>query len=174
MNYTVLESACGCITLLRKPDAIDLPIITEISSKDQEATDYYPLQSEDENYIFVPENVEDMVDPVKISEIADAPAFNAMSMFTGIQDNGDGTYTNYNFTPAQLLTYVLSQTRTKFESNVNGVTVTVPWLNGREATEISTGGQSYIIDLDFTQTGNDLTLLNGNSFYETQKMIIRL
>lgn len=161
MKYKVLSSGCGCNALVRMPEAVDLPFITEDSDISQNANDYMPFVSEDGQLLFTPENVDDMSTPTKFSEISDAPNLNAMSYFVGYQDNGDEPGTNYKFTPAQLIAYVLTQTRKVLTPAADGDTLTDEWLATHEITEIVMNGQSYLVDEAFTQEGDTVTRISG-------------
>jgi hypothetical protein len=108
-----------------------------------------------------------MVEPYKHSDDSIAPELNAMTLFVGIQDNGDGTYTNYNFTPSQLASYFGSL---KYTSTVDGAAVTAATISGRAVTALLTDRAAYQIDEDFTQSGNTITWVNNNTFYNGQKM----
>lgn len=160
----LIASLCGCAGLAWLPELTDLGFVTEDSTQDN--LTYFADESGD--YIIVPENVQDMAEPLKISEIAEAPGFNSMSFFTGVQDNGDGTFTNYNFSPAQLIAYVSSQTWIFITPQATSPSITNNWFATHAVSEIRGDNTIYFIDTDFQQIGDTITWLNM-SFVATRK-----
>lgn len=151
-------SMCGCVRLWNM------------------GTDAYELEDNSAYFInegattdFIPENSTNM-EGTKFSEIQEAPALNAMSIFIGIQDNGDGTFTNYAFTSAQLATYIKEQTSKDIEATEDGDTLTDEWFDGKTIRKIFTDNQTYIRGVGFSQDGDTITGI-GNSFYDGQILI---
>lgn len=96
MAWIAVAGRCGCFQI--RFAETDIPsFIEETSNYDPDTGGYKPFVSElDEEKFFVPEIYNEMSEPIKFSEVAVAPDLNAMALFVGIQDNGDGTYANYN------------------------------------------------------------------------------
>lgn len=112
---------------------------------------------------------------VKFSEL-DLTTLDALSSIVGIKDNGDGTFTNYRFSSAQITSFVLANSRkviTAATANIGagGTTLTDAFFSDT-INEIVTNSQAYILGIDFTQTGTTITALNFG-FYDTQKLIAK-
>lgn len=167
--YLVIPN-CGCAALWKVPDTAIASFITEYSDKIIGSDDYYPFVTEDDtDDFFVPENY-DMSTPVKFSETATAPDLNGMSEFVGLQDNGDGTHTNYRFTPQQLVVYVMGSVRKTYNADSDTDSYTDASLIGKDPSMLFLEQQSLIRGLGFSfdsLTGT-VTLLGGQTFYEGQ------
>lgn len=112
---------------------------------------------------------------IKFSELS-LNTLDSLSSIVGIKDNGDGTFTNYRFSAAQLTAFVLSSTRKRIEAlsaniGAGGTTLTDPFFS-ETISEITTNTQSYISGVDFTQSGSIITGVNM-SFYDTQILIAK-
>lgn len=154
MGWIGVLGRCGCFRI--RFAETDIPsFITEDSNYDPDSTGYKPFVTEfDQDKFFVPETYDEMSEPIKFSEVGDAPELNAMSYFVGIQDNGDGSFTNYNFTPAVMMAYIIGQTR-KTVVSTNADTVTDAFITGG-ISAINVGGQLYNAPF-FTVVGNTIT-----------------
>lgn len=176
MRYALTYGGCGCLM------AWDLgiaSIITEVSGKAPLASDYDPIITEDERLIF-PENTTEMSDTgTKISEFVTAPGITAMSYFTGVIDNGDDTFSNYNFTPDQLITYVASSTRqivflTEDMISNGGATITIPWADGKTVQYMLTQGKTLIESDNYEQFAGGVFNLLQDTVFVGQKIILYL
>lgn len=113
---------------------------------------------------------------VKFQEIP-AAILTVSGSIVGVRDNGDGTYTDIRITGPEVINFLLSQTRkliTAVGSSIGagGATYTDPFFVN-PITEIVTGTQTFIRDVDFTQAGAIITAINFG-FYDTQKFLARL
>jgi len=112
---------------------------------------------------------------VKFSEL-NLSTLDALSSIVGVKDNGDGTFTNYRFSSAQITSLVLTNSRkviTAATANISGggTTLTDAFFS-ETINEIVTNTQCYINGIDFTQSGSVITGVNF-SFYDTQKLIAK-
>lgn len=177
MPYSLTIGSCGCLKLW---DVGFSAYIVEGTTKNSLSANYTPYTPENDDEIYyVPENYSDMAQPQKHSEDSTAPSLNAMALFIGIQDNGDDTYTNYNFTPDQLVSYVMENTRKRVTITADmitdgGATVTIPWASGKVISSIVTQRTAYQEGDDFTQASGGV--INGSeiTFFEGQKIILYL
>ena len=175
MALVLTSNGCGCLRLIRVEDDVMVgAYINQQSSQDPNANDYIPYISETllDTY-YVPEDYNEMSTPRYHSEDSNAPSLNAMSLFVGIQDNGDGTFTNYNFTPAQLVGYFGGQVWQPKSIAASGNTVTNAFLAGDVYDIIEINEQPYRWAIDgvslgvVTKTGDtmDFTQLGGITGY---------
>lgn len=168
------KGSCGCLRLINvEVDALTGAYINQSSGYDPNANDYIPYINEDIDAYYVPEDYDGMTTPRKHSEDSTAPSLNGMALFVGIQDNGDGTYANYNFTPSQLITYILGQTNFDISKVGDGNTVTDSRFGDREVATVNDGQQTYNRG-QFTQVGDTITMTNGTSFYNGQLLNFQL
>lgn len=152
--------------------------INEPSSLNPYAPDYNPYETENGIDYYVPEYFEpdNVMPPRKHSEDTTAPTLNGMTLFVGIQDDGFGGFVNYNFTPAQMVSYVAGQASTIItaaQADISTVTnpddtLTDAWFSGKSIQEITTNSQTYLLGVDFVQTGDAITLINLGSWYDGQ------
>lgn len=158
MGWIGVLGRCGCFRI--RFAETDIPsFITEDSNYDPDSAGYKPLVAEfDEDKFFVPEIYNEMSEPIKFSEVADAPELNAMSYFVGIQDNGDGSFTNYNFTPSVMMQYIIGQTRKTVVAD-DGDTLSDSFISGG-LSAISVGGQLFNAPF-FTVSGSTVTANSG-------------
>lgn len=113
---------------------------------------------------------------IKISAVPTADAFTANDILTGVR-NSAGTFSNKNYTAAQLAAYVLANSRKKItaaSANISGSgKVLTDAFFSNTIEEISTGGQTYLRDEDFTQSGTAITATQF-AFYDGQKLTAKL
>lgn len=150
--------------------AIEEAFISETSSHNPYDPTYQIfVNDENDELYFVKEsfNPDVMAEPLKFSEVDTAASVSDMAFFVGFLDNGDGTYTNYNYTLPQLASYFGSL---KYTSTVNAASVTAAGIDERPVKAILTDRAAYQVDEDFTQSGNAITWVNNNNFYIGQKM----
>lgn len=165
-QYKLIGGVCGCLKVFKQADAAYIP---EDGTKDQFSDLYAYYSSEDEQFYYVNEN--NMATALRHSEDATAPSLNGMALFIGLQDNGDGSFTNYNFTPTQLIGYVMGQSIISVTCE-SGTTINLDnAYSGRNVAMIQTTSQAYNED-DFTQNDTIITMTNGVSFYDGQKAVI--
>lgn len=113
---------------------------------------------------------------IKISALPTADAFTANDILTGVRD-ASGTFSNKNYTAAQVVAYVLANSRKKItalSANISGSgkVLTDPFFSNT-IEEISTGGQTYQRGEDFTQSGTAITATEF-AFYDGQKLTAKL
>lgn len=166
------KGACGCLRLINvAEDVLIGAYINETSDINPNAEDYKPYISETLEAYYVPEDYNEMSQPRYHSEDATAPSLNSMALFVGIQDNGDGTFTNYNFTPAQLASYVIAQSIIEVDGE-GGANVTNAAFS-RPVMLLNDGQQTYN-RAQFTQAGTTITMTNGVTFYTGQLLTATL
>lgn len=102
----------------------------------------------------------------KLSAFTTAPDATNMDFFVGVRDNGDGTFSNYKYTLAQIQTGGTARI-TVAES---GDTITDSFFESNTISTLFTDRSVYISDIDFTQDGGSIRGI-GISFYETQVII---
>lgn len=130
--------------------------------------------TEEEVIYFVAENGDHMSALLKFSELDEAPEVSALSSFVGIMDNGDGTFTNYLFTPAELAAYInAGSTKERITVATAGNTLTNAWFETHTVMEIVSNGQTYQEGEDFTQSGDTITGVTF-TFYVGQKLIAKI
>lgn len=88
----------------------------------------------------------------KLSELTEITELTALDTLVAVRDNGDSTYTDYRV-PAHLLNQVSKKVITV---SVGGDTLSDDFFDN-PITIIITDGQAYIVDVDFTQSGNTIT-----------------
>lgn len=104
----------------------------------------------------------------ELKNITTASDVSNMDYFIGTHNNGDGTYTDYKFTYDQLAS--LGSKRILVIDTQN--TLIDPFFENI-ISEIVTDRQSYISDVDFTQSGNEITGITF-SFYDGQILIAKV
>lgn len=106
---------------------------------------------------------------VKFSQLDEAPDLSSASNIVGIYDNGDGTYTNYLYTYAQLAALAQGASKKTITVATTGFTLTDVFFSNT-ISYIVANSQVYIAGVDFTQSGTTLT---GTviSFYTGQVII---
>lgn len=110
MALKLMIDGCGCLWWAQiDPIILQGSYIAWDSTYNELISPYKPyVKHDDETVFYVPYNFDPMEPtPVKFLEIDDAPALTAMDYFIGVA--GDGH--DYKFTPAQLIAYILGQTR---------------------------------------------------------------
>lgn len=117
---------------------------------------------------------------VKLSSFSNIPSLNSMALFVGLLNNGDGTYENYTFTPAQMINYIAANTGLVITAGLGGysiggagTTLTGSFFSNT-ISEIATNLQTYLVGADFTQSGSVITLLNGMIFNSGQILRAKL
>lgn len=113
-----------------------------------------------------------MDEQIKLSDIPTASAVPDGTVVTGITPNGDGTFSNYNFSQEQIALIAALYGKKKIVSGIDGPTLTDVFF----ASEISffiAGNQIYVADADFTQntTANTITW-TGTDFYTGQIILV--
>lgn len=93
---------------------------------------------------------------IKISALNTIPSLSSFALFTGVLNNEDGTFTNYNFTPQQLLTFIGTNNKVKFTVGTTGNTITNGFFSNI-ISKIYTNYQVYLAGDDFTQSGTTIT-----------------
>lgn len=124
----VALGCCGIKLRNMGGQVIDEAYINEESSLNPFAPDYNPyLEQGTEDTYYVPEyfDPENPMPPRYHSEDSVIPSFTGMDLFLGLRDNGDDTYTNFNFTPSQIIAYVGNQLWQPITINVTTTTDTV-------------------------------------------------
>lgn len=113
---------------------------------------------------------------LKISQNTTADAFTANDLVTGVR-NSAGNFSNRNYTADQITAYVLANSRKKItaaSANISGGgTVLTDAFFSNTIEEIVTGGQAYLRDEDFTQSGTAITATQF-AFYDGQKLTAKL
>jgi len=108
-----------------------------------------------------------------ISNFDDFPfSINNAVRFTGIFDDGT-SIKNYNFTPATLINWIISQTRKQITISAvggGGLTISDSFFNSVTVLKIITDTQCYQKDVDFSQSGGVITGITI-SFAVGQKII---
>lgn len=155
---------CGCAYTMSVPQVILNVYITHDSPISPFDPDFEQYEDEtNEGYNFDAE-LESNVTPMRLIQIEDAPDINAMAYFVGVQDNGNGTSTDYKFTPSQLVNYVAGQMSIMAVCTSTGAVHNFAWAIDKEIKTITYGGIVYFMDEDFTQLGQELTWINGMEF----------
>lgn len=153
---TSIFSSCGCL----------IPIGYDIFGYVDQ--DENPYVNQNGNYYVPFGNMADQ--PVTFAEMADAPALTAMAYFVGTRDNGDNTFTDYKFTPAQLAAYFAPFDVAAIEGN----SITLPAAySGRTIIQINPGTQQMNRGF-FTQVGDTATMTDETTFYAGQIVTITL
>lgn len=107
----------------------------------------------------------------KLSAFNTAPDVNEMDYFVGVRDNGNGTFSNYKYTAAQIaenarLVYIITEDGTDH--------ITDPWIEGKDIQIALAGGASYLEGENFTVLGDTVTFLDRIAFSLGQKVILIL
>ena len=118
----------------------------------------------------------------KFSQLNTASSLNDVDFFIGLkkigEEGGEPVYDNIKFTPEQLYAYVRNKSKKIIAVEAGDIT-----NDGKSLTdiffllpvsEIVTNTQTYIRDVDFTQTGSVITGIGGLTFYPGQKLIAKL
>lgn len=71
--------------------------------------------------------------------------------FVGTFDNGDGTFTDYNVTTAQMIAFVSGQSRKTITAASTANSLSDSFFS-EAITYFISNNQTYIIDVDFTQS----------------------
>lgn len=111
-----------------------------------------------------------MAETVFFSDLPSAGAFQPGDILIGIRDNGDGTFKNYQYNFAQVVTAVLNNSRAVIISSENGKDLIDDWLLDHEPEILITDRSAYLKDEDFTQTGGIITGITIG-FSKGQKII---
>lgn len=104
---------------------------------------------------------------MKLSELGIITALTADDTLVAVRDNGDGTYTDYRLSGAALS----GLTRQKITVVTGGTTLTDAFFDGNTITAILTNNQAYIVDVDFSQSGDTITGIGDFSFASGQVLI---
>jgi hypothetical protein len=107
---------------------------------------------------------------LKLSGFDTAPDLIDVDFFIGVRDNGDGTFSNYKYTYAQVAALASGATQVRITVGADGSTITNSFFSTNTITKIFTNNQVYLSDVDFTQSGDTITGVTI-SFYETQVLI---
>lgn len=109
----------------------------------------------------------------KLSIFPIAPDLSDVDYVIGVRDNGDGTFTNYKYTPEQIAAYVGSagaSTKRIVVADSGDSLTDIFFSNAINA--ILTNNQTYLLDVDYTQdTGTETITGTTISFFETQVLI---
>lgn len=171
MIQLIYDKCCGRVRLWDIPDDILTgAYIVEGSIKDPIAPNYQPYVSENGQFYYVQEN-STLMDERYHSEDGIVP-LTGMSLFIGLRDNGDGSFTNVNFTPQQMVSYITSQTNFDVTA-IDGDTQSDGRIGAFELATISDGTQTYNRS-QFLQTGTSFQMTNGASFYAGQLLTLQL
>lgn len=167
MPITTIYSSCGCMIPIR------YNLASTYVAEDSTVADYKPYVDQYGKY-YVPSDMSE--EQVKFIEVAEAPDLNAMSYFIGVQDNGDGTGTDYKFTPEQLQGYFAQKFATFNVVATAGNSVTLPaQYTGSRIALINNGTQTYNSGKFNQPMGNDTaTMTNSTTFANGQILTITL
>jgi hypothetical protein len=108
---------------------------------------------------------------IKFSELPQSPDLLGLDFIVGIRDNEDTTFTNYIYPATEFMAYVTSLSRKMITVASDGTEITDAWIDGKEIQAIITNGQAYLLDDNFTQSGDTITGV-GISFYTSQKVLL--
>lgn len=100
----------------------------------------------------------------KFSSISEAVDLTSFDSFVGIRDNGDGTFSNYRFTYAQIAALAQGSNKKIITVTDDGSTLTDVFFDTNTITEIDTNNQVYIVGVDFSQNGDTITGLTITFF----------
>lgn len=101
----------------------------------------------------------------KLSAFTTAPSATDMDFFVGVRDNGDGTFSNYKYTLAQ----IKAGGKQVVTSTEDGKSMTDDYFSN-PISVLLTDSQAYALDIDFEQDGETITWLNDNRFYIGQQL----
>jgi len=165
-KYVLTGGVCGCMKIFKYADPSYIP---EDGTTDLFSTEYIYYSSENNQYYYVNEN--GMATALKHSEDTTAPELNGMALFIGLQDNGDGSFTNYNFTPSQLVGYVMAQSIINVTCEAGSHIDLDTAYATRNLALVITGGRACAPDeFDHNDLGVDMT--NGLVFSDGQIAIL--
>lgn len=111
---------------------------------------------------------------LKFSALTTAPDLSEADFIAGIRLNEDATYSNYKYTAAQVIAWAVDQTRKAITIAEDTTEITDNWIDGKVVQLIITGGQAFMLDVDFTQSGDTLTAVGGLTFTTAQKVVLML
>lgn len=107
---------------------------------------------------------------IKLSQFDTAPDLVSMDYFIGVRDNGDGTFTNYKYTYAQIAALAAGGNQVRITVDADGTTLTNAFFETATINKIFTNNQCYLSEQDFTQSGDTITGVTI-SFYAGQLLI---
>lgn len=94
---------------------------------------------------------------LKLSQFDTAPSLASMDYFVGVRDNGDGTFSNYKYTYAQIAALASAGASVRITVSSDSNELTNAFFEDNTITYIYTYGQVYISGVDFTQSGDTIT-----------------
>jgi len=94
----------------------------------------------------------------------------SVDFFIGVRDNGDGTFTNYKYTYAQVAALASGAPSIRITVDTDGDTLTNSFFADNNISAIATQGQYYLSEAFFTQSGDTITGV-GISFSVGQILI---
>lgn len=101
-------------------------------------------------------------------------SFMGTKLISGTEGQPDAVYEDYRFTPQQIILYVLSMSRKDIEIQTAGDSFSDSWINGKVIKEIVTDTLTYKSGENFNQSGSTITGIGGVSFYQGQKVTLKL
>lgn len=109
----------------------------------------------------------------KLSQIPAASSFTLTDTLVGVRNNGDGTFTDYLYTGAQVMAFVSANNQAELTITIAGTHITNDFFVN-PISLIVTNGQAYIANVDFTQVGETLTFTNGASYTVGQVVLFKM
>lgn len=110
---------------------------------------------------------------IKLSAFDTAPSLESMDFFVGVRDNGDGSFSNYKYTYAQIAALAAGGQQVRITVDADGNTITNAFFETTTINKIFTNGQVYLSDVDFSQTDDTITGITI-TFYTGQVLIASL
>ena len=104
----------------------------------------------------------------KLSAFDTAPDLITMDYFVGVRDNEDGTFSNYKYTYAQIAALASAAPKARIVVTTDGDSLTDVFFETNTIDMIVTQNQIYLSDVDFTQTTDTITWINGMLFFAGQ------
>lgn len=96
-----------------------------------------------------------------------------MDYFIGVRDNGDGSFSNYKYTYAQIAALAAGGNQVRITVDADGNIITNAFFETTTINKIFTNGQVYLSDVDFSQVGDTITGITI-TFYTGQVLIASL
>lgn len=107
----------------------------------------------------------------KFSELDVQDTLASVDLIVGIKDNGDGTFTNYTYSYSGIIAAAKTETRKAITATTDSSDLTDSWIDGKDIQCIITQSQAYLLDEDYTQSGDTITGLNI-TFFTGQKILL--